>query len=89
VVHPLKNILNRLRWDSSENPGNYLITYRHRGAPRDVKHTRASKIRRLTKSYFTLQDDPENEESVIPFHRILEIRNTVDDSIVWVSRKRT
>jgi uncharacterized protein (UPF0248 family) len=89
VVHPLKNILNRLRWDSSENPENYLITYRHRGAPSDVKRIQASKIRRLTKSYFTLQDNSESEETVIPFHRILEIRNTVDDSLIWVKRKRT
>lgn len=87
MVHPLKNILNRLRWDSSENPEEYLITYRHRGAPDDVKRINASKIRTLGKSYFTIQENG-SEESVIPFHRILEIRNTADDSIVWVSRRR-
>jgi uncharacterized protein (UPF0248 family) len=87
VVHPLKNILNRLRCDRNENPEEYLITYRHRGAPGDVKRINASNIRTLGKSYFTIQESG-SEESVIPFHRILEIRNTADDSIVWVSRKR-
>ena len=88
VVHPLKNILNRLRWDSNENPENYTITYRHRGAPGDVKHVRASSIKKLGKSYFTVQEELDADESVIPFHRILEIRNTNDDSIIWVGRKR-
>ena len=87
MVHPLRNILNRLRWDEKENPEDYLITYRHRGAPSDAKQIKASMIRTLGKSYFTIQEDPVGEESLIPFHRILEIRNVRDDSIIWVSRK--
>jgi len=89
VVHPLKNILNRLRWDEKEKPEDYLISYRHRGAPGDEKEVRASMIRRLGKSYFTLQESSEIEESVIPFHRILKIQNTVDGTTLWVSRKNT
>jgi uncharacterized protein (UPF0248 family) len=87
VVHPLKNILNRLRWDSSENPANYLITYRHRGAPGDMKQIRGSQIKGLGKSYFTMQEGS-GDETLIPFHRILEIRNTLDESVIWVSQKR-
>lgn len=87
MVHPLRNLLNRLRWDENENPEDYEITYRHRGAPGDVKRINASKIRTLGKSYFTIQEGSEGEESVIPFHRILEVRNTVDESILWVKRK--
>jgi uncharacterized protein (UPF0248 family) len=87
VVHPLKNVLNRLRWDSNEDPEDYVITYRHRGAPDDVKIVRASTIKNLGKSYFTIQEVDGPDESVIPFHRILEIRNTIDDSLVWISRK--
>jgi uncharacterized protein (UPF0248 family) len=86
MTHPLRNLLNRLRWDKDENAENYLITYRHRGAPGDVKQVKASEIKSLGKSYFTLQEGLE-DETLIPFHRILEIRNTVDDSILWVSRK--
>jgi uncharacterized protein (UPF0248 family) len=88
VVHPLKNILNRLRWDARENPENYLITYRHRGAPGDAKQISASRISKLGKSYFTFLDDPqaESEESIIPFHRILEIRSISDGRIIWTKR---
>jgi len=88
-MHPLKNILNRLRWDAQEKSENYIITYRHRGAPDDVKRIRASRIVKLGKSYFTLQETGASEESVIPFHRILEIRNTADDTVIWVSRKES
>jgi len=86
VTHPLKNILNRLRWDNRENSGDYLITYRHRGAPGDVKQIRASSIKSLGKSYFTIQLELDEEETVIPFHRVLEIRNTPKNSIIWTSR---
>jgi uncharacterized protein len=88
VVHPLKNVLNRLRWDTDEKPENYVITYRHRGAPGDVKIVRASSVKKLGKSYFTIQEVDGADESVIPFHRILEIRNTIDDSIIWITRKK-
>jgi hypothetical protein len=86
LVHPLKNILNRLRWDDRENLGDYVITYRHRGAPGDVKQIRASCIKSLGKSYFTIQPELGEEETVIPFHRVLEIRNTPKNSIIWISR---
>jgi uncharacterized protein (UPF0248 family) len=87
LVHPLKNILNKLRWDNKENPGNYVIIYRHRGAPEDVKKILASQMKSLGKSYFTIQSEIEGEETVIPFHRIIEIRNLPNDSIVWKNRK--
>jgi len=87
VVHPLKNILNRLRWDAREEPDNYVITYRHRGAPDDVMRIRASRIARLGKSYFTIEGESDAEETLIPFHRVLEVRNLADQSIIWVSRK--
>jgi len=53
-----------------------------------VKIVRASSIKNLGKSYFTIQEVEGADESVIPFHRILEIRNTIDDSIIWISRKK-
>jgi len=85
MVHPLKNILNRLRWDPRENAENYLITYRHRGAPGDMKQILAAQIMKLGKSYFTLNENTE-DETTIPFHRILEIRNLKSGSLIW--RKR-
>ena len=87
MVHPLKNVLNKLRWDERERADQYLITYRHRGAPADVKQVRASKIRRLGNSFFTLADEFDSEETIIPFHRVIEIRNLQEDVVIWKDRK--
>jgi len=88
VVHPLKNVLNKLRWDQRELADEYLITYRHRGAPNDIRQVRASNIRKLGNSFFTLADESDSEETIIPFHRVLEIRN-LQDVVIWRSRKAT
>ena len=88
MVHPLRNILDKLRWKSTGEPDSYLITYRHRGAPDDVKKIRVTDIRTLGKSHFTLASES-GEDVVIPFHRILEIHNTKDGSLIWESRKKT
>ena len=87
MVHPLKNILNKLRWDRRESGEEYLITYRHRGAPRNVRQVRASEIRKLGNSFFTLSDPSDAEETIIPFHRIIEVRRVRDSELIWRSRK--
>ena len=89
MVHPLKNVLNKLRWDPTERAEDYLITYRHRGAPGDVMKILSSHIIKLGKSYFTISEDSESEETIIPFHRILEIHSLLDGKIIWKSRKVT
>jgi uncharacterized protein (UPF0248 family) len=88
VVHPLKNILSKLRWDSREDAEKYVVTYRHRGAPDDRKQIEASDIQKLGKSYFTLQSES-GEEVTIPFHRILEIRDTRNDLVIWRGRRES
>jgi uncharacterized protein (UPF0248 family) len=88
VVHPLKNILNKLRWDRSEDAEQYLITYRHRGAPDDMRQVKGSEIVKLGKSYFTLPSES-GEEVTIPFHRILEIRDTTTGAVIWRSRRES
>jgi uncharacterized protein (UPF0248 family) len=86
VVHPLKNILNKLRWDSREDAEKYLITYLHRGAPDDRIQVRASEILKLGKSYFTLKSKS-GEDATIPFHRILEVRDTRAGRVIWRTRR--
>jgi uncharacterized protein (UPF0248 family) len=89
VVHPLKNVLNRIRWNPKERADNYLITYRHRGAPGDIKQVYVSSIRTLGNSYFTISENLDGEETTIPFHRILEIRKLSENNVIWRSRKVT
>ncbi len=86
MVHPLRNILNKLRWDTTEKADDYLITYRHRGAPDDSKTVKASAILKLGKSYFTLASESEDEVT-IPFHRVLEVRNKATQKLIWKSRR--
>jgi uncharacterized protein (UPF0248 family) len=62
MVHPPRNPLNRLRWGEREDPAAYEILYGHRGAPGDVKRINATKIQRLGKSYFTIQEGYKIEE---------------------------
>ncbi len=87
MVHPLRNILNKLRWDTRETAESYIITYRHRGAQDNARCIKASSIRKLGKSYFTISDYEEGEEATIPFHRVLEIRNVQNEVVVWKSRR--
>ena len=88
VVHPLRNLLSKLRWQSREDPDRYVITYRHRGAANDVKEIQASTIQRLGKSYFTLHSE-DGEEVTIPFHRILRISDKETNSVIWRSHRKT
>ncbi len=86
MVHPLRNILSKLRWESNKQPSRYLITYLHRGAPNDVKDVRVSEIVTLGKSYFILHS-VNGEETTIPFHRILRVYDGEMDSVLWEKRK--
>jgi uncharacterized protein (UPF0248 family) len=49
----------------------------------------SSHIAKLGKSYFTISEDSGSEETIIPFHRILEIHSLLDGKIIWKSRKVT
>jgi len=88
VVHPLRNLLSKLRWKSREDPDRYVIAYRHRGATNDIKEVKASTIQKLGKSYFTLYSE-NGEEVTIPFHRILEIIDNENDSVIWRSHRKS
>jgi len=82
-LHPLKNVLNKIFWDEREDPADYEITYVHRGAEGDKRTISATDVKDVGASWFSLR----REDVVIPFHRILEIRNVRSNRTVWVSRK--
>ena len=65
-----RDILNKLTWDKRFDICNYGVVFVHRGAPHDLKVIKASAIRKVEKSFFTLE-----EETMIPFHRIRAIRD--------------
>lgn len=80
----IRDLLNRLRWHPEEDIKDYEITFIHRGAFQDKKTIPAKEIVDILSSYFTYKEH--KEIVVIPFHRILEIRNRKTGEISW--RKR-
>ena len=84
----IRDILNKILWDSKEHRFNYEITFIHRGAYLDEKHLSCSLIKEVKSSWFTY--DSENEgEVVIPFHRILLILNISTRKTIWKKTTRT
>jgi len=86
MPHPLKNIFNKIFWDKRENPRDYSVTFIHRGAPGDIKRISVSSIEKVGASWFTYSSG-EDESTVIPFHRIIEIKNVKSKEVLWRSRK--
>ena len=84
-MHPLKNILNKVIWDRRENPEDYVITFVHRGAVEDLKTIPFARIQDVGNSWFTYQDDAENE-TTIPFHRVTSVKNTRSGEVIWKKR---
>ena len=69
----IRSILNRIFWNQRINKGEYEVTFIHRGVYMNRKVIRGNLIKDVKASFFCVQID--DKESVIPFHRILEIKN--------------
>jgi len=78
----LREFLNRIFWDPRENRADYEVVFIHRGAYMDRKSLPCSLIKEVKSSWFTYESEEEGEV-VIPFHRIIEIRNVKTGQIVW------
>jgi len=73
-----------LKWDPKEDINDYIIVYIHRGALNDRRQIPAHLIEKIyVGSFLCTLDD---EETIIPFHRILEIRNMVSGEIVYLKK---
>ncbi len=81
----MKNILNKLFWNKKENPSDYTITFVHRGAPGDRVTISATQIKKVGKSWFVIQRA--DEESIIPFHRVLAVKKASTGDVLWEKRK--
>lgn len=80
----IRKILNQIKWDSKKNVVDYDIIFIHRGAPGDLKTYPANKIKEVKASYLLfLEEEEEEGEVVIPFHRIRRIYNKKSNQIVW------
>jgi len=82
--HPLRRILSRIL-RSEEDPSSYEITYIHRGAPDDVVRIKASSIKKVGKGSILLSD----EETQIPFHRIISVKDEKRQQTLWEKREKS
>ncbi|MEM4245870.1 MAG: RNA repair domain-containing protein [Candidatus Bathyarchaeia archaeon] len=86
-AHPLKNILTGILWSMGVDPGDFEITYIHRGAPQDRATVKVSEVVTVGKSWFSHLK--QGEETVIPFHRVMLLRNIKTGQVLWERRGRS
>ena len=76
-MQPIQDLLNKIKWDTRENPKNYKIFYFDRLVKKLIKIPYA-KIKRIEGSFMVLDNE---EESNIPLHRIKKVMK--NDVVVW------
>jgi uncharacterized protein (UPF0248 family) len=86
-MHPLRNVFNKITYDTRERAGNYVICFVHRGVPGDTREINASLITKVGPSWFTYAT-AESDETLIPFHRVRRIVNLRTGQVIWISRAR-
>ncbi|MBI2654989.1 DUF504 domain-containing protein [Candidatus Woesearchaeota archaeon] len=74
---PIKDLLNKIKWDKRENPEEYAIYYFDRILNRLISIP-YKKIKRLEGSFMVLDNE---EETNIPLHRIKKV--TKNNAVVW------
>jgi len=80
----LRDALNKILWDKRQNPTEYEVTFIHRGAPSDTRTIRFSSIVIIGSSWFVYCD---GEEVLIPYHRVLAVRNARTGVTIWSKRR--
>lgn len=84
----IREILNKLLWNSRWRTEDYEIVFIHRGAYKNRKTITCNLIKAIQPSWFIYVDET-GGETAIPFHRILEIRNVKTGESIWRTRRKT
>jgi len=77
-MQPIKNLLNKIKWDKRENPEHYSIHYFDRISRKLIKLDYID-IKRFEDNFIIIERNI--EEVNIPMHRIREVRK--NNEIVW------
>jgi len=83
----IREVLNRISWDSRYRKEDYEVVFIHRGAQMNRRTAPCRLIRNIQPSWFTYVDE-EGNETIIPFHRVLEIRNVKTGEPIWKKREK-
>jgi len=71
-----KNILNMILWHPEMEIDHAKVSYIHRGAPGNIKTIQGFIIDKIENGFLLL-----NDETQIPFHRIIKIK--YEDKLIW------
>ncbi len=77
-MRPIKDLLNKIKWDKRENPEDYSLFYFDRISKELIKIDYTD-IKSFEDNFIVVEKN--NEESFIPMHRIKEVRK--NNIIVW------
>jgi len=73
---PIKELINKIKWDKRENPEDYTLIYIDLGQRKELAYTA---IKRLEGNFMVIDKDLEEVE--IPLHRIKEVLKK--GKVVW------
>lgn len=76
-MQPIQNLLNKIKWDKRENPGEYSIFYYDR-ILKELIEIPYEEIKRIEGSFMVLDNE---DESNVPLHRIKKV--TKEGYVVW------
>jgi len=77
---PIKNLINKIKWDKRENPKKYSIFYFDRVFKKLMKIP-YTKIKKLEGSFMVLDNE---EETNVPLHRVKKVMK--NNKIFWERR---
>ncbi|MEM4576845.1 MAG: RNA repair domain-containing protein [Candidatus Nezhaarchaeales archaeon] len=78
----IRALLNKIRWHGELNPKDFEVHIIHRGAPNDIKVIPVESITKVLRSCFKFRD-LDGDEKIIPYHRVLLIRDRVRGSTLF------
>lgn len=82
----LRDILNRIKWDDSYPHDEFQVTYTHRGVIGDQLTVNFTDISEIRSSWIIISNN--NEDTLIPFHRIISVKNFVTSETLYEKRRR-
>ncbi|MBW2966004.1 DUF504 domain-containing protein [Candidatus Woesearchaeota archaeon] len=75
-MQPIKDLINKIKWDKRESPKDYSLIYIDLGKKKELAYT---EIKRLEGNFMIIERN--NEEVEIPLHRIKEVKKK--NKIIW------
>ncbi len=73
---PIKDLINKIKWDKRENPEDYILIYIDLDKEKQISYT---EIKRLEGNFMILEK--QGQEVEIPLHRIRKVKK--NNKIIW------